>query len=268
MKEPITIRKATHARVLARPWNTSPRTGKTISSTSDTFVPVVRLRIRLRIVETVFPLWYLRKGNRDLTPISRCRSWIGRLAFLDLARGHSPTDRRAPKKDDGRACLSRPGDRVLEEPDQQVERNDDRDNDQHLLGRTHPADQTTRPQRPAGAKRVSGSALRCRNSLSRLCSNHQPDGSQRHLHVVLGFVCLLAVGSLVNGQIGFALLWAAVAGIAAYFQFVRGKGPDSDQQPGWYPNPTNLTEERYWDGRRWTGRRPAGPDREAADKSP
>ena len=86
--------------------------------------------------------------------------------------------------------------------------------------------------------------------------------------VVLGFVCLLAVGSLVNGQIGFALLWAAVAGIAAYFRFVRGKDSGSDQQPGWYPNPTNLTEERYWNGRKWTDKRPAGSDRRAADETP
>ncbi len=80
--------------------------------------------------------------------------------------------------------------------------------------------------------------------------------------------CLLVVGSLVNGQTGYALLWAAVAGLAAYFQFARGKGSDGDHEPGWYPNPVNLTEERYWDGRRWAGKRPAGSDDEAADKAP
>jgi len=88
------------------------------------------------------------------------------------------------------------------------------------------------------------------------------------LTLVIGFACVLVVGSLVNGQAGFALLWAAVAGIAAYLQFGRGKGREGDQQPGWYPNPTNLTEERYWDGRRWAGKRPPGSDHGAADEAP
>jgi Protein of unknown function (DUF2510) len=31
-------------------------------------------------------------------------------------------------------------------------------------------------------------------------------------------------------------------------------------QPGWYADPSGVPEQRYWDGRQWTGSHPTQPD--------
>lgn len=90
-----------------------------------------------------------RSTGRDRCGASLLR--IRRLASESAsgARGASPS-LSAGREDAARARLRRPGDRVLQEHDQQKERDDDRDDDQHLLG------QTTSVLLAPTASRVSG----------------------------------------------------------------------------------------------------------------